>query len=167
MREAYASGGVLYNPEARQVLLQHRSPDAPTNPNQWGLFGRGAEPVDGGDPVATWRRELREELGIVVEAARIRPLGERVRPDGSRRYMFYCEWPSLSMDFVLGEGQGFAWFTFEAALALPNLAEGARYYLPRLRERVLAGWEKPTPGAERWRRRGLAPGGGREPVQDA
>jgi hypothetical protein len=82
---------------------------------------------------------LREELGIDVPAAAIHPLGERVRPDGARGYLFYCEWPAPSTDFVLGEGQGFAWFTFEAALALPDLAEGARHYLPILRALVLAG----------------------------
>lgn len=130
------AAGCCTTREHGRCCSRHRSADAPTNPNLWGLFGGGSEAVDGGDPVATWRRELREELGIAVPAAEIHPLGERVRPDGARRHMFYCAWPAPSTDFVLGEGQGFAWFTVEAALALPNLAEGARYYLHRLRERV-------------------------------
>lgn len=141
MCAAYASDGVLYNTEARQVLLQHRSPDMPLNPNRWGLFGGGAEVVDAGDPVATWCRELREELGIVVTPARVRALGERMWRDGTLEYLFYCEWPSLSTDFVLAEAQGVAWFTFEAALELPDLTAGARYYIPQLHERVLPGGE--------------------------
>jgi 8-oxo-dGTP pyrophosphatase MutT (NUDIX family) len=109
----------------------------PLNPNRWGLFGGGAEEVDAGDPVATWCRELEEELGIVVVPTRVRALGERLWPDGSLEHLFYYEWPSLGTDFVLAEARGVAWFTFEAALGLPDLTAGARYFLPQLRERVL------------------------------
>ncbi|MDP9352218.1 MAG: hypothetical protein M3P51_11825 [Chloroflexota bacterium] len=84
---------------------------------------------------------MREELGIVVTPARVRALGERMWRDGTLEYLFYCEWPSLSIDFVLAEAQGVAWFTFEAALELPDLTAGARYYIPQLHERVLPGGE--------------------------
>lgn len=115
----YASGGVLYHAATGQVLLQHRDDAAPAYPGQWGLFGGGEEPEDGGDPVATWCRELREELGIAVAPPAIVALGMATGRDGNARHLFACPWPELTGDFVLGEGQGYAWFVPEAALGLP------------------------------------------------
>lgn len=117
----YASGGVLYHAATGQVLLQHRTDDAPAYPGQWGLFGGGVEPEDRDDPVATWCRELHEELGIAPERAAIVLLGTATGHDGNARHLFAYPWPAPTRDFVLGEGQGFAWFAIEAALGLPLL----------------------------------------------
>jgi len=71
---SYGAFGVLYHPATRQVLLNRRGVDAPTNPDTWGLFGGGAEVEDRGDPLTTWCREVREELGITLDPARAIPL---------------------------------------------------------------------------------------------
>jgi 8-oxo-dGTP pyrophosphatase MutT (NUDIX family) len=66
--QPYFSLGVLVHPPTGKVLLHLRGDDAPSNPSMWHLFGGRSEAADGGDPVETWRREMREELGIDLPA---------------------------------------------------------------------------------------------------
>lgn len=130
------AGGVLYHAESDSVLLHHRDAGAPSMADQWHTFGGFAEPEDGGDPVATWRREMREELGVDVPAEQVCHLYEHVVGPGRIVHVLYAEWPTRSEDFVLGEGDGFAWFPFEVALQLPDLSDRARERLLRLRDRL-------------------------------
>lgn len=132
----YGSGGVLYHAAMCRVLLQHRTDDAPVYPGQWGLFGGSDEPEDHGDPVATWCRELREELGVEIERGAIVSLGTAQGRDGTARHLFAYPWPTPTLDFALGEGQGFAWFTFEGALGLPLLIPLAAECLVLLRATI-------------------------------
>lgn len=135
----YGSGGLLYHAATRQVLLQHRTADAPAYPGQWGLFGGGEEPDDRGDPIATWCRELREELGIALDPMLITPLGETTGRNGAPHHLFAYPWPAPTLDFVLGEGQGFAWFTLEEALGLALLIPLAAECILLLRSAVATG----------------------------
>src|SRR3954453_4774649 len=89
-----------------EVLLHHRDSSALVYPNLWSFFGGSSEEQDAGDPVATWLRELHEELGVVLKAEQVIPFSEGEFASGKRRFVFYCEWPTLSEDFILGEGQG-------------------------------------------------------------
>ena len=108
METPYTAGGFLYRPGTGQVLLHHRDANAPRHPDLWSNFGGRSEASDGGDPVATWRREMREELGVELTPAQIRPIRNHVNPGtGRHRYIFYAEWPSLDEDFTLTEGDGF------------------------------------------------------------
>jgi 8-oxo-dGTP pyrophosphatase MutT (NUDIX family) len=126
MGAAYGATGFLFHVSTRKVLLHLRDPDAPIYPNSWSFFGGSSEVIDGGDPVRTWLRELREELGIVVRPDQAIPLSEGHFASGKRRYAFYCLWPELAEDFVLGEGQAFAWFDLSDAMQLPALTPVAR-----------------------------------------
>jgi 8-oxo-dGTP pyrophosphatase MutT (NUDIX family) len=56
------------------VIFVERAAHLRRNPGQVGFPGGGAEPSDGGDPVRTALRELREELG--VDAAHVKVVGE-------------------------------------------------------------------------------------------
>ncbi len=134
MRADYGATGFLFHAESRKVLLHLRDHNAPVYPDSWSFFGGSNEVEDDGDPVTTWLRELREELGIVLHRDRAIPLSEGIFPRGKRRYAFYCAWPDLAEDFVLGEGQAFAWFDLADAVQLPALTPVARQDLVMFQE---------------------------------
>jgi 8-oxo-dGTP pyrophosphatase MutT (NUDIX family) len=126
--------GFLYHATSNSVLLHLRGADASPNPGKWAFFGGRAEPEDGDDLLATWCREMREELGVTLDPARVVSLRHGTYDDRTRWHDFYCEWPSRGADFVLTEGQGYAWFTLDEALQLPDLADYARESLRLFRE---------------------------------
>ena len=117
--------GFLYHAASHKVLLHLRGADAPPNPGKWAFFGGRAEPEDSGDLLTTWCREMREELGITLDPARVVSLRHGTYENGTRWHDFYYEWPSLDEAFVLTEGQRYAWFTLDEALGLPDLADYA------------------------------------------
>lgn len=118
--------GFLYHAASGKVLLHLRDADAPPNPGKWAFFGGHSEPEDGDDLLATWCREMLEEIGVELDPAHVVSLRHGTYDDGTRWHDFYYEWPSLDKDFVLTEGQRYAWFTLDEALSLPNLAGYAR-----------------------------------------
>jgi 8-oxo-dGTP pyrophosphatase MutT (NUDIX family) len=133
----YAAVGFLFHAATRQVLLHHRDANTSFYPETWAGFGGSNEPEDDGDPPVTWRREMREELGIALTFDQIKPLRSYVNPHvGRLRYIFYVVWPSLDDDFALTEGDGYAWFPLDEAIALPDLMELARDDLVCLRDTV-------------------------------
>ena len=118
----YSTCGFLHHRPSRQVLLHHRDAKAPVFPNVWSFFCGGSEPEDGGSPAATWRRELREELGVTLAAEQVVHLWVAPSPvSGRPRHVLYAAWPELRGPFVLGEGDGFGWFALEDAVRLPDL----------------------------------------------
>jgi 8-oxo-dGTP pyrophosphatase MutT (NUDIX family) len=132
--EVYAAVGFLYHPDSGKVLLHHRDANAPTMPNLWAGFGGLSEDQDGADPVATWQREMQEELGIELARAQIVPLREYLSPySGRLRHIFYALWPTLDETFVLTEGDGYRWFSFEEALGLTDIVDLSRDDLLALR----------------------------------
>ena len=131
--------GFLYHAASGRVLLHLRGADVPPNPGKWAFFGGRGEPEDGGDLLATWRREMREELGVELDPARVVSLRRGAYDGGARWHDFYSEWPSPDEDFVLTEGQRYAWFSLDEALALPDLAEYAREDLLLFREGLARG----------------------------
>jgi 8-oxo-dGTP pyrophosphatase MutT (NUDIX family) len=131
--------GFLYHAASGKVLLHLRGVDAPPSAGQWAFFGGHSEPEDGGDLLATWRREMYEEIGVTVHPASVVSLRHGTFDDGHRWHDFWCEWPSLDAEFVLTEGQRYAWFTLDEALDLPDLADYAREDLLLFRERLVRG----------------------------
>lgn len=129
--------GFLYHAASGKVLLHLRGVDAPPNPGKWAFFGGRCEPEDGDDLLVTWRRELHEELGVTLDPARVVSLRHGVYTNGTRWHDFFCEWPSLDVDFTLTEGQRYAWFTLDEALSLPDLADYAQEDLRLFRERLV------------------------------
>jgi len=128
--------GFLFHDASGKVLLHLRDEDKPPSPGQWAFFGGRSEPEDGADLLATWQREMREELGVVLERTRIVPLRHGTYDDGARWHDFYASWPSLDHRFALTEGQCYAWFTLDEAFGLPDLADYAREDLRFFRERL-------------------------------
>lgn len=131
--------GFLYHVASGKVPLHLRGVDAPPSAGKWAFFGGRSEPEDGGDLLVTWCREMREEIGVTLDPARVMSLRHGIYGDGRRWHDFWCEWPSLDEDLVLTEGQRYAWFTLDEALSLQDLADYAREDLLLFRERVLSG----------------------------
>lgn len=117
MRERVVATLVLYN-DKKQILLQHRSEDAPRWPGYWALFGGG---VEGNETVEeALRRELLEEIGYEVKNPRIFATEESVSEDGLLiKGNIFVEKYDASQPLIIGDGgQGFGWFTLEEALQL-------------------------------------------------
>lgn len=131
--------GFLYHAASNKVLLHLRGAGAPPNAGKWAFFGGRSEPEDGGDLLATWCREMREELGVSLDPARVVSLRDGVYDDGTRWHDYYCEWPTIDEDFVLTEGRRYAWYTLDEALGLSDLAPYARVDLRFFRETVVRG----------------------------
>lgn len=128
--------GFLFHAASGKVLLHLRDEDKPPSPGQWAFFGGRSEPEDGDDLLATWQREMREELGVVLDRTRIVSLRHGTYPDGTRWHDFYAPWPSLDHRFALTEGQRYGWFTLDEAFGLPDLADYAREDLRFFHERL-------------------------------
>jgi 8-oxo-dGTP pyrophosphatase MutT (NUDIX family) len=128
--------GFLYHRASGRVLLHLRDVDKPPGAGLWAFFGGRSEPEDGGDLLSTWRREMHEEIGVTLDPERIESLRHGTYPDGRRWHDFFSEWPCLDETFVLTEGQRYAWFTLEEALALPDLVQYAADDLLLFRERL-------------------------------
>lgn len=134
----YASVGFLYHPPSGMVLLHHRDANASHYPLCWAGFGGRSEPVDQHDPLATFRREMREELGIDLAPEQIRYLRSYVNQDvGRQRHIFYALWPDPDHTFALAEGDGYGWFSLDDALRLPDLMAYAREDLTYFRDTVI------------------------------
>src|SRR5689334_18869345 len=74
--------GFLYHRASGEVLLHLRDVDKPPGAGMWAFFGGRSEPEDGGDLVATWCREMHEEIGVTLDRSRIESLRHGTYPDG-------------------------------------------------------------------------------------
>jgi 8-oxo-dGTP pyrophosphatase MutT (NUDIX family) len=83
--------GFLYHPGSGKVLLQLRDTDKPPNAGKWAFFGGRAEAEDRGDLLATWCREMREELGVTLDRGQVVSLRQGAYEDGRRWHDFFCE----------------------------------------------------------------------------
>ncbi len=128
--------GFLYHASSGKVLLHLRGVDQAPSAGAWAFFGGRSEPEDGGDLLATWLREMREELGVSLDPADVMSLRHGTYADGRSWQDYFCQWPLLNEDFVLTEGQRCAWFTLDEALSLDNLADYAREDLHLFRDRL-------------------------------
>jgi 8-oxo-dGTP pyrophosphatase MutT (NUDIX family) len=115
-----------------RILMQHRTADARTSPNQWGMPGGRVEA--GETPEAAGRREVYEETGIRVDG--LAPFWTGTRPSVSNPEdqvevnAFYALTDARQEDVVLGEGQAMVFLSATEALAR-DLGVTAALLLPR------------------------------------
>jgi 8-oxo-dGTP diphosphatase len=97
---------VLYDEHGR-ILLQHRTKDAPTFPDYWGLFGGGLE--HGETPEQAVKREIREELAYQLHFPR-RATDRQFVSAGVEYTMHVFAEKYDGSPLTLGEGQDMKWF---------------------------------------------------------
>ncbi len=121
------AGAVLVN-RSGQLLLQHRDDDpAIESPGKWSLFGGGLD--EGETPTEAMLREIEEEVGYRPRA--YRPL---IVFSGyyAEFHVYLAEVTPPLKELVLGEGQGFGFFSREEAARL-DLTEVAHLAFEALR----------------------------------
>lgn len=115
--KTFFAGGFLYNPQTKEVLLHKRDSNTNVNPDKWAFFGGTSQ--DGENSVQTFIREIKEELGITLEASEVIPLCDYLNTDrGTHRYSFYVISDAKKEDMVLGEGSDFDWVPLDTVFRL-------------------------------------------------
>lgn len=106
-----AAAGVLYVAPDGDVLLLRRSSAEANFAGHWALPGGG---VDAGEsPVEGALRESREEMGVDLDPAGMRPLDRRVTPTGSVFHTFARAVPDKFVPKLNAEHSGYAWAPLE------------------------------------------------------
>lgn len=104
---------VVLRDRSGRILMQHRTDDAPRQPNKWTPPGGQIEP--GETPVEGAHRELYEETGLRVDELVLHAVYERPASDGDAGvYMFHvftAETDATQEDVVLGEGKAMVFLT--------------------------------------------------------
>ena len=114
------SGGFLLDSDLNLILLHKRDKNTTDNPNLWAFFGGNSEENE--NPIDTFTRELKEELGIEIDNDKIHPLRDYFNPDfNTHRNVFYAEFDS-TLPLNLSEGENIGWFSLEEAFQL-NLSK--------------------------------------------
>ena len=118
------AGALLVHPD-RKVLLHHRD-DTPeiSNPGKWALFGGHIEP--GETTEAAIVREIWEELQLRISEPQLYTVLQGAK---STYFMYLVEVTESLDEMVLGEGQGFDYYTPEEALSALDLSSSARVVL--------------------------------------
>ncbi|HML91997.1 NUDIX domain-containing protein [Methyloceanibacter sp.] len=106
MIPAELSAIILYD-DARRILLQHRTDDAPTFPGYWSFFGGGIEPGETPEQAAV--REALEELDYGLKEPWRWMSQPFVHDDRSYTQHIFIEHYDGS-PLILGEGQAMRWF---------------------------------------------------------
>jgi len=110
--EKFYSGGYLYNPKTKSVLLHLRDGETQINPHKWAFFGGMHR--DGETPIETFIREMNEELGIDILPDQVKLLRDYINDEfGIRRYVFFVESDLPKEQMHLGEGADFDWIPLE------------------------------------------------------
>ena len=128
----FYSGGFIYNPSTKEVLLHLRDNQTKNNPNIWAFFGGLSETNE--KPKETFKREVFEELGISIN--KVEYLRDYFNPDfDTHRYVYFVQ-VRKKPKFHLGEGDKAKWFTIDETLSL-GLSKRTKEDLLYFKKRVL------------------------------
>ena len=94
---------ILYDKDKR-ILIQHRTDDAPKDPDRWGFFGGCLE--KGETPLDAAKRECSEELEYSLENPL---LILKINQDNTEAYVFIEKY-NPKKKLVLKEGKDMKWF---------------------------------------------------------
>ena len=127
------NGTVLFVLMSREgkILMQHRTKDAPSWPNQWGFFGGAIE--DGETPEAAIVRETEEELGIHLEHPIF--LGSIDNPENNTKEFIFkavLDIDEATLRAQQKEGDDLKFFSIDELKQLPVMTEARSKLLPLL-----------------------------------
>lgn len=106
------SGGFLYNPDEKEVLLHKRDGNTAFNPNMWAFFGGLQENEE--TPLDCFVRELEEELSINIDRSHVVPLIDYLNEEfDTYRYVFYLESQLKPSEMELTEGESIEWVSID------------------------------------------------------
>lgn len=115
--KAFYSGGFLYNPYSKKVLLHLRDDETDHNPNTWAFFGGLSKA--GETPEKTFQREMREELNARILLSVITPLYDYLNEElNVHRYVFYVSSREVKGKLKLKEGKDLIWVAIPQALKM-------------------------------------------------
>jgi 8-oxo-dGTP diphosphatase len=101
---------ILYN-DKKEILLQHRTKDAPRLPDHWAFFGGGAEEEENKEEALS--REILEELEYRVNNPVHISTINIIHENTTIIKHIFIEKYDLIQKLILHEGQGMAWWRFE------------------------------------------------------
>ena len=118
------AGAILYHPEKKALLMQHRDAFAPVHPNQWALFGGVGE--RGENPDDCLIRELREEIGMIMKKEDFTPLHDYLIAHLEMwRFVYWANCTLAKEQMTLGEGADFDWVPVDVVLSY-DMAEATK-----------------------------------------
>ncbi len=124
-------GWLFFDPKNKTVLLHRRDHRAKQSPNRWDCFGGKIEKKE--KPIEAFIRELYEELEITITESEAKLLFEN-----KRKYIYYIYFPDWKTRAIrLGEGAGYAWFSFTDALKLKDCTKESHQILLKFKKNVI------------------------------
>lgn len=110
--DKFYSGGFLYNPKTRAVLLHKRDSETKLNPGRWAFFGGLNEGNE--RPEQTFIREIQEELNIKILEGKVKLLCDYFNDElQTYRYVFFIENDLEKIQMKLNEGEDFDWISLD------------------------------------------------------
>ncbi|MGA7325842.1 MAG: NUDIX domain-containing protein, partial [Rhodomicrobium sp.] len=100
----------LYN-DQKEILLQHRSKDAPRLPDHWAFFGGGIEGEE--SPEQALAREIYEELEYRVCCPRLIFIQTYNHKESENKKYVFVEKYNASNALIQHEGQDMRWWKFD------------------------------------------------------
>ena len=108
----FYSGGFLFNPQTREVLLHKRDGNTENNPYKWAFFGGLNEGVESAEEA--FIREMKEELNIDIALDEVQKLCDYLNIErGTHRSIYFVESELDKSEMTLDEGEDFEWIALD------------------------------------------------------
>lgn len=121
-----SSVGVMLFDRSGRIFLQFRDAHVRVEPFTWGFWGGRIDAVDN-SPVEAARREVCEELGLVLTAEMLEIVHQRTGSDGQTSHLLRCTRRIQWGDVRVAEGAGAGFFAPSQLLSL-SLHKRVRAY---------------------------------------